>query len=279
MPAALPRLYAHPFSSYSQKALIALYENRTPFDYRNLEDAQPNEELAALWPMRRFPVLVDGGRTVIEATSVIEYLDLHHPGPVKLIPADPDTALQVRMLDRFFDNYISTPQQSSCSTACAPKPSATRAASLMPRPCSIRRTRGWTSTWRGASGRRAGRSRWRTAARRRFCSTRTGRIASMRGSRMSGRTGRGCWHGLRSSGRWMRRDRIGRISRWGRRIGIEAGSGTPRETSGSLRMTSQRSPNDLSDIYRRPPQHLPETLRRSAGDLADIVGDLPEVSR
>ena len=111
MPAALPRLYAHPFSSYSQKVLIALYENQTPFDYRNLEDPQANEELAALWPMRRFPVLVDGGRTVIEATSVIEYLDLHHPGPVKLIPADPDAALDVRTLDRFFDNYISTPQQ------------------------------------------------------------------------------------------------------------------------------------------------------------------------
>ena len=108
---ALPRLYAHPFSSYSQKALVALYENRTPFDYRNLEDAQANEELAALWPMRRFPVLVDGDRTVIEATCVIEYLDLHHPGPVRQIPADPDTALQVRMFDRFFDNYISTPQQ------------------------------------------------------------------------------------------------------------------------------------------------------------------------
>ena len=111
MPAAHPRLYAHPFSSYSQKALIALYENQTPFDYRNLEDAHANDELAALWPMRRFPVLVDGDRTVIEATCVIEYLDLHYPGPVKLIPADPDTALEVRMLDRFFDNYISTPQQ------------------------------------------------------------------------------------------------------------------------------------------------------------------------
>jgi glutathione S-transferase len=55
--------------------------------------------------------LVDGDRTVIEATSVIEYLDLYYPGPVKLIPEDRDTALEVRMLDRFFDNYISTPQQ------------------------------------------------------------------------------------------------------------------------------------------------------------------------
>lgn len=111
MTAPLPRLYAHPFSSYSQKVLIALYENATPFDYRNLEDAQANAELTALWPMRRFPVLVDGDRTVIEATSVIEYLDVHHPGPVKLIPDDRDAALDVRMLDRFFDNYISTPQQ------------------------------------------------------------------------------------------------------------------------------------------------------------------------
>lgn len=111
MRAALPRLYAHPFSSYSQKALIALYENQTPFDYRSLEDPEANDELTALWPMRRFPVLVDGLRTVIEATCIIEYLHLHHPGPVELLPNDPDTALQVRMLDRFFDNYISTPQQ------------------------------------------------------------------------------------------------------------------------------------------------------------------------
>lgn len=111
MSANRPSLYAHPFSSYCQKALTALYENQTPFDYRNLEDAQANDELTALWPMRRFPVLVDGDRTVLEATCVIEYLDLHYPGPAKLIPEDRDAALEVRMLDRFFDHYISTPQQ------------------------------------------------------------------------------------------------------------------------------------------------------------------------
>jgi glutathione S-transferase len=53
------RLYAHPFSSYCQKVLIALYENDTPFEYRLLEDEQARAELAALWPMKRFPVLVD----------------------------------------------------------------------------------------------------------------------------------------------------------------------------------------------------------------------------
>jgi glutathione S-transferase len=107
----LPRLYAHPFSSYCQKALVALYEHGTPFDYRNLEDAEANAELTALWPMRRFPVLVDGDRTVLEASCIVEYIDLHHAGAVRLVPEDRDAALEVRMLDRFFDNYISTPQQ------------------------------------------------------------------------------------------------------------------------------------------------------------------------
>jgi glutathione S-transferase len=111
MSSILPRLYAHPFSSYCQKVLVALYENGTAFDYRNLEDTQANAELTALWPMRKFPILVDGERTVLEATTVIEYLDLHYPGPVTLIPEDRDRAIEVRMLDRFFDNYVSTPQQ------------------------------------------------------------------------------------------------------------------------------------------------------------------------
>jgi len=108
------KLYAHPFSSYCQKALTALYENGTPFEFRLLEgegDSPSMQELAAQWPMRRFPVLVDAGRTVIEASSIIEYLGLYHPGPVRLIPDDAKAALEVRTMDRFFDNYISTPQQ------------------------------------------------------------------------------------------------------------------------------------------------------------------------
>ena len=122
MPSTLPRLYAHPFSSYSQKALIALYENQTPFDYRNLEDPEANAELAALWPMRRFPVLVDGKRTVLEASCVVEYLDQHYPGATRFIPEDKDAALEVRMLDRFFDNYISTPQQKCVFDAIRAEP-------------------------------------------------------------------------------------------------------------------------------------------------------------
>ena len=107
------QLFFHPFSSYSQKALIALYENGTAFTPRVLspEDPATGGEFAARWPIRRFPILVDGERTIVEATSVIEYLEVAHPGPVRLIPSDPLAAIDVRMMDRVFDNYVSTPQQ------------------------------------------------------------------------------------------------------------------------------------------------------------------------
>lgn len=107
------KLYAHPFSSYCQKALIALYENGTPFEFRLLAHDNPQimAEFVELWPIKRFPVLVDGGHTVMEASIIIEYLGLHYPGPVALLPADARAALEVRGMDRFFDNYISTPQQ------------------------------------------------------------------------------------------------------------------------------------------------------------------------
>ena len=104
-------LYAHPFSSYCQKVLTALYENGTPFEYRMLGNQETDAELEALWPIKRFPVLVDRERTVVEATIIIEHLGLHHPGPVRLIPEDAQGALDVRMMDRFFDNYIMTPMQ------------------------------------------------------------------------------------------------------------------------------------------------------------------------
>ena len=105
-------LFAHPFSSYCQKAMIALYENETPFALRLLDHNDPATfaEFAALWPVKRFPLLLDGERLIAEATIIVEHLSLHYPGPVKLLPDDPDTLLEVRFVDRFFDNYVQTPQ-------------------------------------------------------------------------------------------------------------------------------------------------------------------------
>jgi glutathione S-transferase len=105
------QLFAHPFAAYCQKALIALYENGTRFDYRMLDQSDPAtfEEFARIWPIRKFPLLVDDGRAIAEATIIIEHLGVHHPGPVRLIPEDAAAALEARFLDRFFDNYVQTP--------------------------------------------------------------------------------------------------------------------------------------------------------------------------
>jgi glutathione S-transferase len=101
------QLFAHPFSSYCWKVLIPLYENDTPFTYRLLEREYPENgaELARLWPVGKFPLLVDDGRPVMESSVIIEHLQRHHPGPVRFIP-DGDAALEVRMLDRIFDNHV-----------------------------------------------------------------------------------------------------------------------------------------------------------------------------
>jgi glutathione S-transferase len=111
-------LYAHPFSSYCQKVLIALFEKRLDFEYRLLEGAEAMEELRGLWPFGKFPVLVEEGRTFAETTIIIEHLDAL-AGPL-LIPRDPSEALRVRFLDRVFDNHVMTPMQLPVAEALRP---------------------------------------------------------------------------------------------------------------------------------------------------------------
>ena len=104
------KLYFHPLSSFCWKALIALYENDTPFTPQpvNLGDASERAALLKLWPIGKFPVLRDDAadRTIPESSIIIEYLDEHYPGRTRFIPADPKLALQTRLRDRFYDLYL-----------------------------------------------------------------------------------------------------------------------------------------------------------------------------
>jgi glutathione S-transferase len=101
-------LYGHPFSSYTWKALIALYETDTRFTFRNIAgDQYPENEAAFLahWPAGKFPLLVDDGVPIMESSIIIE-----HAAPA-MIPDDRDQAREVRLLDRIFDNHVMTPMQ------------------------------------------------------------------------------------------------------------------------------------------------------------------------
>ena len=108
-------LYYHPLSSYSWKALIALYEACVEFTPRvvNLGDPADVAAFKAVWPLAKFPVLRDDVRNVTapESTILIEYLAQTVPAAASLMPADPALALQVRLRDRLFDNYIHDPLQ------------------------------------------------------------------------------------------------------------------------------------------------------------------------
>lgn len=103
-------LHLHPLSSFCWKALIALYENDTPFTLNQVDLGNPaeREALYKLSPIGRFPVLTDSGRDAVvpESSIIIEYLDRHYPGPTRFIPADPEAALQTRLHDRFLDLYV-----------------------------------------------------------------------------------------------------------------------------------------------------------------------------
>jgi len=102
--------HSHPFALFGQKVLIALYENATPFEARlvDLGDEQSRAGFLAIRPNGKMPVLEDRarGRFVPESSIIIEYLQRHYPGPVPLIPEDAEAALEVRLWDRTFDNYI-----------------------------------------------------------------------------------------------------------------------------------------------------------------------------
>ena len=110
-------LYGHPFSSYTWKALIPLYEKALPFEFRILDEEHPEhwEQLRAHWPRGQMPVLVDGGRGVFESTILIEHLDLAYPDTPRMIPPDPEAALQIRLMDRVFDCHLEASFQAAVS--------------------------------------------------------------------------------------------------------------------------------------------------------------------
>jgi len=97
--------FGHPFSSYTQKVLIALWADETPFNYRMIEDPANMEELKRHSPYGLFPLLIDDGRPVFESSTIIEHLHAHHRRSNDWIP-EGETGRRVRFLDRFFDLYV-----------------------------------------------------------------------------------------------------------------------------------------------------------------------------
>jgi glutathione S-transferase len=108
-------LHFHPLASFCWKALIALYENDTPFTPNSVDLSNPAERgaLLKLSPIGKFPVLQDDarGEIVPESSIIIEHLDRHYPGRTRFIPEQAELAWQTRLRDRFYDLYVHLPMQ------------------------------------------------------------------------------------------------------------------------------------------------------------------------
>lgn len=118
-------LHFHPLASFCWKPLIAFYENGTPFEpvIVDLGDEASRAAFLKVSPTGKMPALRDDARdrTVLESTIVVEYLAARYPGPVELVPADVDLALQVRQADRFYDFYVQHPMQKIVGDRLRPK--------------------------------------------------------------------------------------------------------------------------------------------------------------
>ena len=115
------QFFGHPFSSYTQKVLIALWADGTGFEYRRVPDDEENyAKLKRHWPFGLFPLLLDDDRPVVETTCIIEHLQAHHPGPNRWIP-DGEIGRRARVLDRFVDIYVMTNMQKAGNDVLRPE--------------------------------------------------------------------------------------------------------------------------------------------------------------
>jgi glutathione S-transferase len=114
----------HPLASYCWKTLIALYETGVPFEQEivDLQDPEARERFVQMTPLGKFPVIVDedAGKAFPESTIIIEYLAMKYPAAAKLLPADRDLALRVRLSDRFYDLYVHDKMQRIVSDRIRP---------------------------------------------------------------------------------------------------------------------------------------------------------------
>ena len=117
-------LHFHPLSSFCHKALVALYENGTPFTTHLVSLGEPESRAAflSLSALGKMPVLQDEtrGQSIPETTIIIEYLDEHYHGAQQLLPRDAAERLEARLWDRIFDLYVQLPMQKIVADAMRP---------------------------------------------------------------------------------------------------------------------------------------------------------------
>lgn len=92
-------------SPYVRKVLVCLALKQVPCTIDPIVPFYGDERFAALSPLRRVPVLVDGDVVIADSTVICEYLDERYPDP-PLLPADPADRASARWFEEYADSKL-----------------------------------------------------------------------------------------------------------------------------------------------------------------------------
>lgn len=98
-------LYSGNACPFSHRCRIVLYEKGMDFEIRDVDLHDKPEDIAAMNPYSRVPILVERDLTLYESNIINEYIDERFPHP-QLMPADPVMRARARLFLFNFENDL-----------------------------------------------------------------------------------------------------------------------------------------------------------------------------
>ncbi len=105
MPSEPFTIIGNHISPYVRKVLAVCETKRLPYRIDSIVPFFGNERFAALSPLRRIPVLIDGDVVLCDSTVICEYLEDKWP-EVAVLPRAPAARAQARFLDEYADTRL-----------------------------------------------------------------------------------------------------------------------------------------------------------------------------
>lgn len=99
------RLYSGTVCPYSHRCRIVLYEKGMDFEIIDVDQMDKSEDVAAINPYNKVPVLVERDLILTEANIINEYIDERFPHP-QLMPADPVMRGRARLFLHRFEQEL-----------------------------------------------------------------------------------------------------------------------------------------------------------------------------
>ena len=99
------RLYSGTVCPYSHRCRIVLYEKGMDFEVIDVDQMDRSEDVAAINPYNKVPVLVERDLILTEANIINEYIDERFPHP-QLMPADPVMRGRARLFLHRFEQEL-----------------------------------------------------------------------------------------------------------------------------------------------------------------------------